>query len=164
MNGRFGLEAHDVFIQYDAVGAVVSQTDNLSIESARRTDTGLFAQGSIPIGKSFSAAGGLRGDYVVNVNEGGYFGDRSVSNGALAGFGTLTAGPFANMTFTAQVARGFRDPTLSDRFYRGPTGRGTSPATQTSNRKPACSSTWAPATPPDGCVWPGTTTTTASRT
>ena len=23
-----------------------------------------------------------------------------------------------------QVARGFRDPTLSDRYYRGPTGRG----------------------------------------
>jgi outer membrane receptor protein involved in Fe transport len=25
---------------------------------------------------------------------------------------------------TGQVARGFRDPTLSDRYYRGPTGRG----------------------------------------
>ena len=25
---------------------------------------------------------------------------------------------------TAQVARGFRDPMLSDRFYRGPVGRG----------------------------------------
>jgi outer membrane receptor protein involved in Fe transport len=28
------------------------------------------------------------------------------------------------MTLTAQIARGFRDPTLSDRFYRGPIGRG----------------------------------------
>jgi outer membrane receptor protein involved in Fe transport len=124
VNGRFGLEAHDIFIQYDAAGNVVSTTDNLSIESARRADTGLFVQGSIPLGKSFSAAGGLRGDYVANVNEGGYFGDRTVSNGAMAGFATLTAGPFSNMTFTAQIARGFRDPSLSDRFYRGPTGRG----------------------------------------
>lgn len=124
VNGRFGLEAHDIFIQYDAVGAVVAETDNVSIESAHRTDTGLFLQGSIPLGASFSAAGGLRGDYVVNVNEGGYFGDRTVSNGAMAGFAALTAGPFSSMTFTAQIARGFRDPTLSDRFYRGPTGRG----------------------------------------
>jgi outer membrane receptor protein involved in Fe transport len=28
------------------------------------------------------------------------------------------------MAFTAQVASGFRDPTVSDRYYRGPTGRG----------------------------------------
>jgi outer membrane receptor protein involved in Fe transport len=36
----------------------------------------------------------------------------------------VTAGPFKQVTFSAQAARGFRDPTLSDRFYRGPTGRG----------------------------------------
>jgi outer membrane receptor protein involved in Fe transport len=30
----------------------------------------------------------------------------------------------AGLTLVAQVARGFRDPTLSDRFYRGPVGRG----------------------------------------
>ena len=42
----------------------------------------------------------------------------------MAGFVALTAGPFQHLTFSAQLARGFRDPTLSDRFYRGPTGRG----------------------------------------
>ena len=162
MNGRFGLEAHDIFIQYDAAGAVVSETDNPSIESARRADTGLFVQGSVPLGASLSAAGGLRGDYVVNVNEGGYFGDRTVTNGAAAGFATLTAGPFANLTFTAQIARGFRDPTLSDRFYRGPTGRATSPATQTWSRKRACRSTWARGMSPASCAWASTSTTTAS--
>jgi outer membrane receptor protein involved in Fe transport len=36
----------------------------------------------------------------------------------------VTAGPFAGWSATAQVARGFRDPTLSDRYFRGPTGRG----------------------------------------
>ncbi|NJN64741.1 MAG: TonB-dependent receptor [Acidobacteria bacterium] len=35
-----------------------------------------------------------------------------------------TVGPFQGFSVTAQVARGFRDPTLSDRYYRGPTGRG----------------------------------------
>ena len=124
VNGRAGLEAHDILIQYDLAGSVVSTTDNLSIESARRTDTGFFFQGETPLGKRVHLAGGARVDWVTNVNEGGYFGDRTVSNGAGAGFAALTAGPFDRVTFTAQIARGFRDPTLSDRFYRGPTGRG----------------------------------------
>ena len=59
-----------------------------------------------------------------NVNEGGYFGDQSKPNDAFSGYGTLTVGPFSNTTFNVQVARGFRDPTLSDRFFRGPSGRG----------------------------------------
>jgi outer membrane receptor protein involved in Fe transport len=66
----------------------------------------------------------VRLDYVRNVNNGGFFGDRTVSNGAAAGFGALTAGPFEHVTLTAQLSRGFRDPTLSDRFFRGPSGRG----------------------------------------
>jgi outer membrane receptor protein involved in Fe transport len=32
--------------------------------------------------------------------------------------------PFNGFSLTGQVSRGFRDPTLSDRYYRGPTGRG----------------------------------------
>jgi outer membrane receptor protein involved in Fe transport len=47
-----------------------------------------------------------------------------VANAALAGLGALTVVPFDSMTLTAQIARGFRDPTLSDRFYHGPVGRG----------------------------------------
>ena len=39
-------------------------------------------------------------------------------------FAALTVGPFDGFSFTGQVSRGFRDPTLSDRFYRGPSGRG----------------------------------------
>jgi outer membrane receptor protein involved in Fe transport len=68
--------------------------------------------------------GGLRYDYVSSVNEGGFFGDQSVANSAAAGFGAVTVRPHQHVTVTGQVSRGFRDPTLSDRFYRGPTGRG----------------------------------------
>src|SRR6185503_11942185 len=35
-----------------------------------------------------------------------------------------TAGSYRGFAFTAQVARGFRDPVLSDRYFRGPSGRG----------------------------------------
>jgi hemoglobin/transferrin/lactoferrin receptor protein len=124
INGRFGLEAQDIIVLYDLAGNVDSETDTVSIESAHKTDFGAFAQIDAPVGPKFSVSAGLRGDYVQNENTGGFFGDRSISNGAAAGLAAVTAGPFANVTFTAQVSRGFRDPTLSDRFFRGPTGRG----------------------------------------
>jgi outer membrane receptor protein involved in Fe transport len=68
-------------------------------------------------------AGG-RVDWVSTRNTGGYFGDRSEDNSALSGFASATLGSFGVFSITAQVARGFRDPTLSDRYFRGPTGRG----------------------------------------
>jgi len=124
LNGRFGLEAHDIAIRYDKAGGVSAVDDSLSIETANRTDTGLFIQAQTALASAVLVSGGLRGDVVHNVNTGGYFGDRSVTNGALAGFGAVTIGPFDGWTLTGQVSRGFRDPTLSDRFSRGPTGRG----------------------------------------
>jgi outer membrane receptor protein involved in Fe transport len=124
INGRYGLEAHDIVILYDLAGNVTEESDFLSVDSARRTDTGLFAQLESPLGNHMSVKGGVRGDFVRNVNEGGFFGDRSVSHNAAAGFAALTAAPAANFTLTAQVSRGFRDPTISDRFFRGPSGRG----------------------------------------
>ena len=76
INGRYGLEAHDILIQYDLAGNIVSNTDNLSIDSARRTDTAGFFEIDSPLASKVSVSGGIRGDYVSNVNEGGYFGDR----------------------------------------------------------------------------------------
>ena len=72
----------------------------------------------------FSIGAGIRGDYVTTSNEGGYFGDRSTGNGAGSGYLSATLGSSAGFSLTGQVARGFRDPVLSDRYYRGPTGRG----------------------------------------
>ena len=46
------------------------------------------------------------------------------ANGAASGFASLTLGSFGGFSVTAQVARGFRDPVLSDRYFRGPSGRG----------------------------------------
>ena len=124
VNGRYGLEAHDIIIQYNLAGDVVSNTDNLSVDSARRIDTGFFAQVESPLAAHLSAKGGVRVDHVGNRNTGGFFGDRSISHNAAAGFASVSAGPFQGVVLTAQVSRGFRDPTISDRFFRGPSGRG----------------------------------------
>ncbi|HUE89846.1 MAG TPA: TonB-dependent receptor [Vicinamibacterales bacterium] len=42
----------------------------------------------------------------------------------VGGRGRAAFPPAAPVTLTGQVSRGFREPTLSDRFYRGPVGRG----------------------------------------
>lgn len=124
LNGRFDLQAIDDLITYGLDGSVESDRPHLSIDNAHRADTGLYASLDSALTPVLSLGAGLRGDYVTTENAGGYFGDRSTGEGAFSGFAALTAGSFNGFSATAQVARGFRDPTLSDRYYRGPTGRG----------------------------------------
>ncbi len=122
---RFGVEAATEQIRYaDDQTTVVRVDRTVSIERAEQVDTGLFATWSRPLAERWSFGVGARGDRVDTDNSGGFVGDRSISHEALSGNLSLTAGPFAGWTTTAQVARGFRSPTLSDRFFRGPSGRG----------------------------------------
>ena len=124
VNGRYGLEAIDTIVRYDLAGGVTSQTANLSVDSARRIDAGAYGQIESPIIAGLRASAGGRVDRVTTKNVGGYFGDRDTSHSAFSGFAALTAGPFSGFSLTGQVARGFRDPTISDRYFRGPSGRG----------------------------------------
>jgi hemoglobin/transferrin/lactoferrin receptor protein len=124
VNGRFDLEALDIIQAYNLAGEMTRDTTNVSIENANRTDYGAYLQADAPVHSRLRLSGGIRGDYVTTKNEGGFFGDRSTSNGAFAGYGAATIGPFEGLSFTAQVSRGFRDPVLSDRYFRGPSGRG----------------------------------------
>jgi outer membrane receptor protein involved in Fe transport len=124
VSGRYGLHALDIIESYDLAGALAATTVNVSTDRARRTDVGFFGQIDAPLGRSAAAAAGVRGDVVTTDNRGGYFGDHSTTNGSVAGFASLTAPLARGLSVTGQVSRGFRDPTLSDRSYRGPTGRG----------------------------------------
>lgn len=124
VNGRVGLEAHDITIAYDLSGAETAVNDTLSTENARKIDTGVFGQVRAWASPVVQLAAGVRGDVVKNTNVGGYFGDRSETKSSGSGFGSVTVGPFSGLSLTAQAARGSRDPRLSDMYYRGPTGRG----------------------------------------
>lgn len=103
---------------------VTRRTETVSVEDARQLATGAFATWTRPLAPWLSLGSGLRGDRVASRNTGGFFGDRSQSHSAVSGNVALTAGPFADWTTTFQVSRGFRSPTLSDRYFRGPSGRG----------------------------------------
>lgn len=95
-----------------------------SIDDADRYDTGLFASWEGRVVRALQLAAGGRADHIATRNAGGYFGDRSTSDTALSGFAAATAGPFRRVTATLQIASGYREPTLSDRYFRGVSGRG----------------------------------------
>jgi outer membrane receptor protein involved in Fe transport len=124
VNGRFDLNAEDVTIDYDLAGDETQSNTFPTIEDARRIDAGLFVTVDGAVSKVVSLAGGLRFDGVRSTNEGGYFGDTTVTNAEPSGFVAMTLGPWGGFSTTAQYAHGFRDARLSDRFFRGVTGAG----------------------------------------
>jgi len=122
---RFDLEARVGRVQYAAdATTVVAVSDVPAIEDARQVTTALFATWAKALAPEWSFAAGLRGDRVESDNRGGFFGDRSTSASEISGNLALTWSPAPGWSGTVQAARGFRVPTLSDRFFRGPSGRG----------------------------------------
>ncbi len=124
VNGRFDLHALDETLRFDADGAHISTDANVSVDAAHRTDAGFFASVQVPVVTRVLLAAGVRGDRVTTENRGGFFGDRSTAHGAGSGYVSATFGSFRGFSFTTQLARGVRDPMLSDRYFRGPSGRG----------------------------------------
>lgn len=124
LQGRHGLRDTETQVTYDLAGVKTATTARLAIDRADRTGVGAFASAAVPLTPRLRASVGGRVDSVRSRNRGGFWGERSTSNTAAAGAAGLTAVPANALAFTLQVARGFRDPTLSERFFRGPVGRG----------------------------------------
>jgi outer membrane cobalamin receptor len=95
-----------------------------SIEDADRWNAGAWASWETPLTASARVAAGGRVDHITSSNHGGWFGDRSRRDTALSGFAAITVAPAPRLTTTVQLASGYREPVLSDRYYRGVSGRG----------------------------------------
>jgi outer membrane receptor protein involved in Fe transport len=124
-HSRFGLEATGVRRTVSGSGDTLSRETEVSIEDARRLGGGVFLEAE----RSFASdrvhlVGGLRGDAVGSRNQGGFFGDRDVSHEALSALLAATVRFAPPVGLTVQYVRGFREPTLSDRYFRGISGRG----------------------------------------
>ncbi len=124
LNGRYDLNALEGRVAYDRAGNLASDVTSVAVDDADRLDSAVYASVDARLTTRLSLAGGLRGDHGTSENNGGFFGDRATSHDAASGFFAQTAGSFGGFSATVQAARGFRDPTLSDRYFRGPTGRG----------------------------------------
>lgn len=121
--GRFDLHVVNRSAVFDATGPEIESSEEVSIEDARRDDLGVFTAVNRDWDR-WQLAAGLRFDAVRTANSGGYFGDTSTSHGTFTGFVAVTRVLGGGVDATLQLARGFRDPLLSDRYYRGITGRG----------------------------------------
>ena len=124
VNGRYGLEALDIIQAYDLAGAITRDTTNVSVDDARRIDTGVYRPGRVGP-RPICARLGRHSRRSRDDEEYRRLFRRSVDVECRGvGFGAVTVGPFQGFSVTAQVSRGFRDPVLSDRYFRGPSGRG----------------------------------------
>ncbi len=123
VNGRYGLSAVNTTSGYRMSGELAGASREVSIRSARRDDLAVFAAASATVGR-LGVAAGVRADEVQTRTSGGYFGSRDSSDTALSGFAAVTAPLASGLELSLQVARGFRDALLSDRYYRGISGRG----------------------------------------
>ncbi len=122
-SGRYDLEAINPTTDFDGAGHPTGKVTEVAIDSARRDDVAVFAA----LGRDRSRWGwsaGIRGDWIRAANSGGYFGDDEVRSSDFSGFAALRYNIVPDLELTVQVARGFRDALLSDRYYRGVTGRG----------------------------------------
>jgi outer membrane receptor protein involved in Fe transport len=124
LNGRFSLQALDGIERFDAAGNSIATSESTSIENASRTDTGLYLSGELLATSCLTLGGGLRFDHVGTRNQGGFFGDLTTSHDAASGFASATVTLSPGLALTGQLARGFRDPFVSDRYFRGVSGRG----------------------------------------
>jgi iron complex outermembrane receptor protein len=121
--GRYDLHSVNSTVDFGDDGDPTDTTTEVAIERARRDDLGIFAGLERDVGR-WGLAAGLRFDSVMASNRGGYFGDVDSTNTGVSGFFSVSFRINDRLGLTGQAARGFRDALLSDRFYRGITGRG----------------------------------------
>ncbi len=123
-NGRSGLEALSTVDRLDDESQPIGEETSQSIEDATRNDWAGYVSTDGRIAKHATASAGVRLDHVTTRNRGGLFGNHDTAATAVSAFGALTASLGWGVTVTGQVGSGFRDPTLSDRYFQGITGRG----------------------------------------
>src|SRR5687767_10338808 len=65
VNGRYGLNAIDDLITYNLAGDIVSTRPNVSVDTASRTDSGVYASIETAVVPILVVSGGARGDRVT---------------------------------------------------------------------------------------------------
>lgn len=136
-HGRQGLRATNDYFTFQEPEP--SRTREVSIASARKDNLGAFAAFNRQLGV-FKLDVGIRADRTTAKNSGGYFGNRSFAFTRFSGFLGVTWQASDGLQLAVQYAEGFRDAVLSDRFYRGITGRGF--VTGNPELKPETSKQW----------------------
>ncbi len=123
VNGRFGLHSENTTRSFDAGNRPAGTHAAASIEDASRINLAPFLSADVTVNSYLSLGAGGRWDQVSSASRGS-LGDFSRIGRALSGYLAIVARPLPPLQLTAQLSRGFREPTLSDRYFQGVSGRG----------------------------------------
>jgi outer membrane receptor protein involved in Fe transport len=121
---RFGVKASLRTHHFDSFDRPIRSDDEIAIADAARHDAGVYAVHHRPAGERLTISGGVRLDSIESESRDGYFGDRRSTDLAWAGHTAAVWQLHPELSAVVQIARGFRAPTLSDRYFRGISGRG----------------------------------------
>ncbi|MYF15665.1 MAG: TonB-dependent receptor [Acidobacteria bacterium] len=95
------------------------------LDGALRREASVYGHAETPLAPRLAGSAGARLSAVSTESGPTHGGLRqSTNHGALSGFFALRADLWSGVALTGQLSRGFRDPTLSDRYYAGLSGRG----------------------------------------
>ena len=123
VNGRFGLHSENTTRDFDARNRPTGTHVAASIEDASRIVLAPFLSAEVTVNSFLSFWAGGRWDQVSSTSRGS-LGDFNRIGRALSGYLAIVARPLPPLQLTAQLSRGFREPTLSDRYFQGVSGRG----------------------------------------
>lgn len=120
---RFGVysETRD-----GAENPILEGTERRSgLHGALRREASVYGHAETPLADRLAGSAGARLSAVATHSGSSEGGRRqATSHAALSGFLALRADLWRGVALTGQLSRGFRDPTLSDRYYAGLSGRG----------------------------------------
>ena len=120
---RFGIYSDTRGVPDDPVLSATARRSGL--DGALRREASVYGHAETPVAPRLAGSVGARLSAVAT--QSGLVGRaarHSTSHGALSGFVALRADLWRGVALTGQLSRGFRDPTLSDRYYAGLSGRG----------------------------------------
>lgn len=123
VNGRFGLHSENTTRSFNAGDRPTDTRTAASIEDASRINLAPFLSAEVPFNSYLSLWAGGRWDQVTSASRGS-LGDFTRTGRALSGYLAIVGRPLPPLQLTAQLSRGFREPTLSDRYFQGVSGRG----------------------------------------
>ncbi len=125
------LSRFDVYAGTGADGMTAALPDGgefgSGLDGALRREASVYGHAEQPFHGRLAGSAGARLSGITSSGgpaSGGAGPRPETSHGALSGFLALRADLTSGIALTGQLSRGFRDPTLSDRYYRGLSARG----------------------------------------
>jgi outer membrane receptor protein involved in Fe transport len=123
--GQMKVNDRNTEWRYDTSGGVISKSEEVSLQDARRGNFGLYLDDKVQLTEELTLSLGGRFDYLQTSNLASGEKRLSKHDEFLSLYAGVVYQTTSNLSLLANVGRSFRFPTISELFYTGLTGRGT---------------------------------------